>query len=478
MHCKRVTLFLIVAVMPIILSACGAAHHSIFRNRTVRSDGPSIIAVDAKQRTILAVPQVTVPATGGANTSPTRVGQIRMCAEASPDVFSVIAQSLSATGTFGQTADPRAIEAAASIAGSTSEQGSTIPRTQTINMLRELMYRTCERYLNGAIDEMELQIQAVRDQRLMVAILAIEQLTGAVTPPTVVIGASASGSAGSSSAEAVIRLDNARKRLDDADAAQRTRQAAYDTLQNAAPSCTSIEQKAATAGQTLTTEETTKRTQCAGALAALNTAKNDRTSAAQAHEDLRTALASGGAGPATTTTSVQQGDHGSGEIARAHTESVVKVADAVRQIVSENYSQDEFGLFCLRYNTFQDQELRTACRTYLSERVLLDAARAQDQARRLYRADFTATTERLRTADERLFEAFWARVAPGSTLDRARLAAIVEAYVRDVTVAGAWGPSDAPELAELKAATTRQAAQEIFGRLSDRSRETLGRREN
>lgn len=169
MHCRRVTLFLIVAVMPIILSACGAAHHSIFRNRTVRSDGPSIIAVDAKQRTILAVPH---PREGA-----TREQQMRMCAEASPDVFSVIAQSLSATGSFEQTPDPASVRAAASIAASTSEQGSTIPRTQTINMLRELMYRTCERYLNGAISPLEMPIQAVRDQRLIVAILAIEQLT-------------------------------------------------------------------------------------------------------------------------------------------------------------------------------------------------------------------------------------------------------------------------------------------------------------
>jgi hypothetical protein len=63
-------------------------------------------------------------------------------------------------------------------------------------MLKEMMYRTCERYLNGQISELEYPIIAARDQRIMTSILAIEQLTGGVFQKPVVIGGGGNASAG------------------------------------------------------------------------------------------------------------------------------------------------------------------------------------------------------------------------------------------------------------------------------------------
>jgi hypothetical protein len=52
------------------------------------------------------------------------------------------------------------------------------------------MYRTCERYLSGALEKSSFVIQAARDQRTMLTVLAIEQLTRTARPPATVLGAS------------------------------------------------------------------------------------------------------------------------------------------------------------------------------------------------------------------------------------------------------------------------------------------------
>ncbi|HYD13698.1 MAG TPA: hypothetical protein VEC11_12695 [Allosphingosinicella sp.] len=471
---KLFRLSLLAIGMSLLLSGC-AAQHSIFRNRTVRPNGPSIITVDAKQRAYLAVP--TLPVAGTNTAGAARPGQIRICAEPPPDFASVIAQSLSASGSFGQSADPQSVQAAASLAQSSSEQGATIARTQTINMLRELMYRTCERYLNGAITDLELPIQAIRDQRLMVAILAIEQLTGVATPPATVIGAGGGASAGASSADAVVRLDDARKRLETADASQRSRQTEYDALEGAAPSCTSIETAAAASPPTLTPEQTNKRPNCANALTALNRAKAERTGAAEAYQVLRDAMSSGGAGPASATTTVQQGDHSAGESAQGNGAAMEKVADAVQEIVRLNYAQDEFGLFCLRFVTMPQPELadlRAECRTYLVERVRLDAARANSEARRLYAADRARAAVAIDNLDRSQFGIFWAKVAPGGTFDRTRLSTLINAYVNAFTFAHGRAPP-MTRLRELQAVTDEAGARRAFSRVDDEARDFLAR---
>jgi len=121
------TFALFAAATLLALGGCSANHHSIYRHQAM--DTPSLTAVDAKQRVILAAE----PSASASVKTP------RFCAEPSPDVFAVIAQALSAGGSLGQSADPKSLQLAMNAAFSSSEQGATIPRTQTINMLRELI---------------------------------------------------------------------------------------------------------------------------------------------------------------------------------------------------------------------------------------------------------------------------------------------------------------------------------------------------
>lgn len=158
---------LISVLLVAALGGC-AEFTSIYHSRRIAPD--QAITVDAYQRSTYVS---RVP--GDAS------GQIRLCAEASPDTFAALSASLAAEGD--------AASKSASLAAAFAQSGATIERTQTINLLRESMYRTCERYLSGAITKETLIVQAARDQRAMVAVLAIEQLTRTARPASTVVSA-------------------------------------------------------------------------------------------------------------------------------------------------------------------------------------------------------------------------------------------------------------------------------------------------
>lgn len=148
----------------LITSAC-APH--IYKNRAAGLSGVQVLTTDAKQRHTYI--------------SKNGYPKLRMCAEASPDVFSAISSSFGADFTIGGA------EQKAKAAGSIAESAASLERTQTINLLRESMYRTCERWLSGAISEQQFIIQAARDQQTMLSILAIEQLTGVAKRKSTII---------------------------------------------------------------------------------------------------------------------------------------------------------------------------------------------------------------------------------------------------------------------------------------------------
>lgn len=178
-----------------LLSAC-AETNTIYHNRTLIT-GPratqgdaKIITLDAKQRSLIA----------------SKVeGQLAVCAEAPPDAFSAL--STSAAGELGVRPDAGDLQARAAIA--LAEAAGTIERTQTVNLLRESMYRTCERYLSGAIGRSEFVVQSARDSRNMVAVLAIEQLTGVVRAPSTILVPGATSAAVKSPADTAFLIQNA-----------------------------------------------------------------------------------------------------------------------------------------------------------------------------------------------------------------------------------------------------------------------------
>lgn len=154
------------------LTAC-AEWDSIRRQFSI-ADGSSQL-IDAKQRTVL------VSQSGD---------QAIVCAEPSPDALQAIAASLG-----GSVSVPESVSG--SFAGSISGNAASIGlRTQSIQLLRDGFYRLCESYLSGAIDAEEYDILQRRYQANMIALLAIEQLTGVVRPPAVALTSTAAAEAG------------------------------------------------------------------------------------------------------------------------------------------------------------------------------------------------------------------------------------------------------------------------------------------
>jgi hypothetical protein len=384
------------------LAGCNANFHTVFRKVDVpahekittttdlknntkveisEDKSKSLVAVDAKQRAIV-------------------FNGNKSCAEPSPDVFAVIAQSLSTGGTFSKSANPASLSAALNVAFGSAEQGTTIPRTQTINMLRELMYRTCERSLNSDIDGLEMPIQAVRDQRLMVSVLAIEQLTGAVTPKAVAI--SASGSTSQDTGEAIVRLDNARKEVDARSADTATAQKAYVDLNKKADgvdtdqTCDDIT-KALADGQKITATDE-KRNDCVAAATKLKDAKEAQATA-QSHEANLRAMANMLGGSVSTTTTAQA----VGGTSPPADCCVSKVAETVKEIVGLSFSDaSEFLLFCIKAMKdapSQDDPIKEKCLQFVtanleakSQENMLVAGQAKKQAseERLTAATFDA----------------------------------------------------------------------------------------
>lgn len=417
-------------VATLLLASCGAKSNSIFRYQKIRTDETAIITVDAKQRAIL-VGSKDLKNAEGQTTKSIR----QFCSEPSPDVFSVVAQALSAGGTFGKSADPKSVELALNAAFSSAEQGSTIPRTQTINMLRELMFRTCERYLNGGIGDLELPIQAARDQRLMVSILAIESLTGAVTPKPVVIGANANASGGASGAEAAVRLDDAHKALQARTAAQQSRQNEYNEITTDKKHCEQIAEAVAKKEEDkLPQELKDKRAKCETATSALAAAKKDTASSAAHYATLKDTAASGGI-PVATTSAVMV-PKADGGIDRAHDEAISAVANVVNNIVMANMNQDEFAFLCMKVldpNASRTVDatliadgtgIKETCTEYINSQIQKSIA-----INSMVALNIDSGVSTLQEIENTMFDTFWSKVSSnGTTADPTAVSAMQKKF--------------------------------------------------
>ena len=284
---QRMSLLKFVLISTIFLSGCSANHYSIHRADHLDSDESTIIAVDAKQRFLLS----------NVNTKTTGEKIRRYCSEPSPDVFSTLSQAASGSGSFGQSAD-QSVNVALQAAFSSSETGATISRTQTVNMLKEMMYRTCERYLNGQIGDLEYPIIAARDQRIMASILAIEQLTGAVLPKPVVIAATGGASTGQSTNDAILSLDSANNKVAEKKNALEKAQKEFAEVDNPEGSCQTLMGKPA--AEVTAEADKTKLKNCTEKKTNKEKAEKELTDA-KTHYDKIAALASKPGVSSTTT---------------------------------------------------------------------------------------------------------------------------------------------------------------------------------
>lgn len=431
------------------LASCSANHNTAFRNVSI--DGTSnALVMDAKQRAVLSSHSLQ-NSDGTPNTSSVR----RFCSEPSPDVFSVIAQSLSGGGSFGQSGDPASIELALNLAFSSAEQGSTIPRTQTVNMLREMMFRTCERFLSGGYDDVELSIQAARDQRIMVSILAIEQLTGAVAPRPVIIAASGSAGAGASG-DAIVRVDDARRRRDKARADYQTALASYTAENGTEKTCDAIEGKEES---DLSDDQKAKVKPCNDKRAARDKALTEKTEAEAAHQQLSEMARTGNLSAQTSVS-----NNAPGGIDRADTGAVTAVASAVQAIVAGNFNDSSETLqFCYRMLRQRPvgmapeeyAKLADRCQGYLGTYI-------QDQDNKLEALTeiSTAAVRQTSVVDIRFDEYWRGNSSSFATPEgRAQQAQRIESLL---------GRADVGKGLCFRSATTREAAKQCFAALPNR----------
>jgi hypothetical protein len=143
------------------------------------------LSIDAKQRLLLVTHE------GG------KAGNKKIvCAEPSPDAYSASSASASASSAFsfptlipgasGNTAG--STNAGAGLAAARSEAAASLAmRTQTIQLLRDGLYRACEAYMNGAIDQYQYNIVLLNIDRLMITLLGVDAIGGTQkVPPTMI----------------------------------------------------------------------------------------------------------------------------------------------------------------------------------------------------------------------------------------------------------------------------------------------------
>lgn len=190
----------------ILISGCSEirdVHHQFqFGDPASSSSSPgslSIITTDAQQRLIAVRRSKPIQVTDSAG-NPITSEPWQLCAEPSPDTMT----SLSASTAAAVKNDHVAAQLASAVATQAAMIGL---RTQSITLMRDEAYRLCEAYMNGAIDRTYFDTLHRRFQNLMVANLAIEQLTGYARPPVIVIGGSAGADASNQLLEAQAALD-------------------------------------------------------------------------------------------------------------------------------------------------------------------------------------------------------------------------------------------------------------------------------
>jgi len=408
----------------LFLSGCSANHYAVHQIDELKSDDAAVIAVDAKQRFLISNvanrETVTVKKDGNGTETTRKVEKIRrFCAEYSPDVFSALSQSASGQASFGQESDPKTLNAALKGAFSSGETGATIARTQTINMLKEMMYRTCERYMNGQIGDDEYATIAARDQRIMTSILAIEQLTGSITPAPTVIAVSGESGTDQSSGDAMTILANAKKALAAAQEASEEAQTAYSEF-NQTKKCDAL---AAKSSDKLTDAEKTTLTECKEKQAASAKAAKASKEANDYYEAQKT-LAGKAEGSSAKVTAALLASPGKTDIDKeletARLQAVAKVADTVEKIVeAASFTQeDETSFFCYRIMARGVEDNVTAsCTDFLMNKVEYASAKVADESAKL-RLETSEAKALIAEYDRSAFDKYWQKEDRVGAIDK------------------------------------------------------------
>jgi len=203
----------------------GCADLTTFHRVDYGGDGVQIISMDAKQRVLISSSLVEeTPVQKEFINEKTHAPEKRIvmqtktyrrfCAEPSPDALSALAASLGVDLSVAGKGDLGVNQAM-------SEGVASIGiRTSAIQTLRDITYRDCEAYINGGVTRFGLETLQRRFQSTLVAILAIEQLTGAVRAPNIALTAQTSGNDSESLSKISDQATKAKSTLDAAKAVQ------------------------------------------------------------------------------------------------------------------------------------------------------------------------------------------------------------------------------------------------------------------
>ncbi|SCX62755.1 hypothetical protein [Nitrosospira sp. Nsp1] len=313
----------LLALTPLLLIGCGN-FNSIHRGLEV-SNGKGAL-IDIKQRAIISSVITTKDEEGNL------ISQTRVCAEPSPDALSAYAAELIAKADSGKLGG----ELAAAFQEGSSFVGL---RTQSIQLMRDAYYRLCESYVSGAVNSDEYGWLLRRFQRSMVVLLAIEQLTGTVRPPTISITTQGQAEAAKSLSE----IRNEKQKID----------AQIKVIEGS-------EQTEATIDE-------------------LNTLKKDSKLMEKAISNARNLLASGSTAISNTTDQPNPPN----ETQVSAVAAIVK--DMVASITSE---ADDRGALCFFYLRSQSKkegnpELNKICEAYFADGFVIDAVPNKNAAKKI-----------------------------------------------------------------------------------------------
>ena len=213
-----------------VTSFAGCANQNSIHH-TFKPDEGTSISIDAKQRAIYTV---TKRFSDGTEWK-------AICAEPSPDALTALSASL---GVDAATAGK-----ALGVAFASQEGAASIGlRTQTITILRDAMYRLCEGYASGALDDIAYARLQRRYQAIVTGLLAIEQLTGAVVANQVSIGGNASARLGQSLSQVSVLVNETRGKKIAADAAVVAAKSTLDAAQKSSKDAQKLYDDAVAAG--------------------------------------------------------------------------------------------------------------------------------------------------------------------------------------------------------------------------------------
>jgi hypothetical protein len=324
-----------------LTAGCAGTQYS-FKEFSPQDGQPKTALIDIKQRAILS------------GTKPDGKALV-LCAEPSPDALSSLSSQFALDANLKDAL-------AATLSAAQQEAASFVGlRTQTIQLLRDSMYRLCEGYLAGALTQADFSWLSRRYQKYMVALLTIEQLTRVAQAPTV--AHSASGLASASRAATAIQRD-------------------IEAIDKDLTRLGSEKEKLATQkaeAEKLPKEDATRETKIAAATKALdeNAAATKRTG------EVRSALLEGLSSAKGLLASGQATVQVVASTQENRPAASAEVTAAIAGITQAVLNQDDLGQLCFqvldgsRGNGTVDAHMKTHCADIIKTRAMSDESEVQ-----------------------------------------------------------------------------------------------------